>query len=264
MEEFNNSDDKLNKIEKIIRDSYHPTSDELGYYILYKNGIDPENNSFLKIVPKIELHLRRCSECNSLFLELNNEYSDIDNFLKDQEPLKSDNISEQLKIPPKQMVKTPVKYFKFSGIILALACVLYFGAFSVSKLLTPASLKYAYLENASGLYETRGLVTSDDTFFYSYYILGLAQLESAHKDILGLFPYYDKIKVNKGIAAFNKALELNKSGKFNNINLDIYFFLAKADLMLNNVTEAKENLKKVVAEKGSNMNEAKKILSGLD
>src|ERR1035437_580689 len=292
MEEFDNTDDKLNKIEKIIKDSYHPTSDELGYYILYKNGVDPENNSILKIAPKIELHIRKCAQCNSLFLELNNEYSDLDNFLKDQETLRIEKKYEQVKIP----VKAPVKYFSFksAGLVLAFTFVLYLGVFSVSKLVTPASLKYADLENVSGLYETRGRVThdfqeslkalenrdydgtvnylnkdivgnrGDQTIFYSYYILGLAYLESAQTDIIGLFPSYDKIKVNRGISAFNKALELNNSGKFRNINLDIYFFIAKADLMLNNVTGAKENLKKVVVEKGSNLNEAKKILSGLD
>jgi len=296
MEDVNNSDDKLKKIEKIIRDSYHPTYDELGLYILYKNGIDPENNSVVRMAPKIELHIRKCNKCNSLFLELNNEYSDLDNFLSDQEPLRIHRKSEQLKIPGMPLIKTQLKYFnfKFSGIILVLACVLYFGVFSVSGLLTPASMKYAHIENISDLYETRGRVTSDfqeslkafenrdyentvkwlkkdieynhgdETVFYSHYILGLAYLKSAHSDFIGLFPSYDKVKVNKGISAFNKALELNNSGKFRNITLDIYFFLAKADLMLNNVTEAKENLKKVIAEKGSNLNEAKKILSGLD
>src|ERR1035437_7841125 len=145
MEEYNNSDDKLNKIEKIIKDSYHPTSDELGNYILYKNGIDPEDKSILRLVPKIELHLRRCSECKSLFLELNNEYSELDTFLQAQEPLRIEKKSEQLIIP----VKTPAKYFSFksAALFLAFTIVLYLGAFSVSKVLTPTSLKYAHLEN---------------------------------------------------------------------------------------------------------------------
>ena len=292
MEEFKYSDDKLNKIEKIIKDSYHPGIDDLGYYILYKNGIEPANKLLLKLIPRIELHLRNCSECSRIYLELNNEYSELDNFLKDQETLRIEKKSEQAKTP----VITPVKYFSFksAGLVLAFACVLYLGMFSASSLFTPTTLKYAHLENTSDLYETRGRVTydfqeslkafenrdyegtviwlnkdivnnqRDETIFYSYYLLGLANLESAQKNILGLFPSYDKIKVNKGISAFNKALELNNSGKFRNINLDIYFFLAKSDLMLNNVTGAKENLKKVVVEKGSNMTEAKKILSGLE
>jgi hypothetical protein len=262
MEQIDDNDYKFNKIEKIIKDSYHPTSDELGNYILYINGIDPENKSFLRIFPKIELHLRRCSECNRLFLELNNEYSELDTFLNNHEPLRIEKKSEQIKMP----VRAHIKYFNFKSVGLVLACtfLLYLGAFSVSKLLTPSSYKYTHLENVSGINETRGMSTSDDTFFYSYYLLGLAYLESAHTDIIGLFPSYDKIKVKQGISAFNKALELNNSGKFPNINLDIYFFIAKADLMLNNLSEAKENLNKVVNEKGSKINEAKKILFGLD
>ena len=35
MEHLDNSDDKLNRIEKIIKESYHPTTDELENYILY-------------------------------------------------------------------------------------------------------------------------------------------------------------------------------------------------------------------------------------
>jgi tetratricopeptide (TPR) repeat protein len=292
MEEYNINDYKMNKIEKIIKDSFHPTTDEIGNYILFKNGIDPEDKSIIRLIPKIELHLRRCAECNRLFLELNNEYSELDTFLNDHEPLSIENKSEQIKIP----VNAHIKYFSFKsvGIVLAFTCVLYLGTFSVSKILTPPSLKYTDLENVSDLYGTRGRVTydfqeslkafenrdyegtvkwlkkdivynhGDETIFYSHYILGLAYLKSAQTNIIGLFPSYDKIKVNQGISAFNKALELNNSGKFRNINLDIYFFLAKADLMLNNVTEAKENLKKVIAEKGSNLNEAKKILSGLN
>jgi hypothetical protein len=187
-----------------------------------------------------------------------------------------------------------VKYFKYSGIGIAVACILYLGGLSASKLFTPVSVKFAAVENTSDLYETRGRVTSefreslkafenrdynstvewlnkdivnnrgDESIFYSYYLLGLAYLESAQTDVLGLFPSYDKSKVKLGISALNKSLELNISGKFRNINLDIYFYLAKADLMLNNITDAKYYLNKVVYEKGSNLNEAKKILSGLD
>src|ERR1035437_2871566 len=105
MEEYNNSDDQLNKIEKIIKDSYHPTTDELGNYILFKNGIDLKDKSILRLIPKIELHLRRCAECNRLFLELNNEYSKLDAFLNDHEPLRIEKKSEQIKMPVKDHIK---------------------------------------------------------------------------------------------------------------------------------------------------------------
>jgi hypothetical protein len=290
MDELENNDDMLNKIENILKDSYHPDLEDLGNYILYKNGIEPENKSIIKIVPKIELHLRKCNECNRLFLELNNEYSELDSFLLEKLP------SETKKIPESEKVQIiqPVNYFKFSGIVLALACLLIFSIFSVSQILTPASAKYANLKNISGLYETRGRVSydfqeslkafenqdyentvnwlkkdiinnsSDESIFYSHYILGLAFLESARKDVFGLFPSYDKTKVNDGILALNEAMNLNSSGKFPNINLDICFYLAKADLMLDNIAQAKINLKIVITEKGSYMDEAKNILSGLN
>jgi tetratricopeptide (TPR) repeat protein len=289
MEELdNNNDDKLNKIIRVIKDSYHPTIDELGNYILFKSGIEPENKSILKLAPKIELHIRKCSECNKVFLELNSEYAGLDNFLKIEES------NKEVKIPETVIVSRKFINFRYTGIALLFACILYLGAFSISRYTTPTSLKYASLENRSDLYETRGRTThdfqeslkalekrdnedavkwlnqdivnnrGDETIFYSYYVLGLTNLESAQKDILGLFPSYDKSKVNEGIAALNKALEMNNSGKFRNINFDIYFFLGKADLMLNNKTGAKEYLTKVINEKGSKMNEAKNILAGLD
>ena len=289
MNELDNNDDMLNRIEKILKDSYHPDIEEIGNYILYKNGIEPENNLIIKMIPKIELHLRKCNECNKLFLELNNEYSELDSFLLEKMPSGIKKITGAEKV----QIKPPVKYLKLSGIALALTCLLLFGLISVSQLVTPRSVKYANIGSISSHYETRGRVTSDfqeslksfenqdydntvtwlnkdiiknssdESIFYSYYILGLAYLESSQKDIFGLFPSYDKTKVKHGIESLNKAMELNNSGKFPNINLDICFYLAKADLMLNDISEAKINLNKVIVEKGSNMDEAKKILSGL-
>lgn len=283
-----NNDDKMDKIIKLLKDSFHPTSEELGNFILYKNGVDLEEKSILKLTPKIEAHLRKCADCNTLFLELNDEYANLDNFLNLQETDKTVKIHET--------VVASRKYFnyRYSGVALLFVCLLYLGAFSISKIITPASLNFASLENRSDIYETRGRATydfqeslkalenkdnesavnwlnkdivnnhADETIFYSYYVLGLAYLESAPNNILGLFPSYEKIKVGKGISALNTALEMNKSGKFPNINLDIYFFLGKADLMLNNTKEAKGYLIKVVNEKGSYMSDAKNILNGLD
>ncbi len=288
MNEMNNDDGKMDKIYKIIKDSYHPTSEELGNYILYKNGIDPDDESFLSLAPKIEDHLKKCSNCNNLFLELNDEYSALDDFLKQD---KTENTATVLNFVKPQGILSKLRY---PGISLFLVLIIYLGALSLSKLVTPASIIYASLENRSDIYESRGRSTydfqeslkalekkdnesavnwlnkdivnnnSDQTIFYSYYVLGLTYLESSSNNILGLFPSYDKTKVSKGIAALYMALQKNNSGRFPNINLDICFFLGKADLMLNNSKEAKEYLIKVVNEKGSHMNEAKNILNGLD
>jgi hypothetical protein len=288
MDELDYNDDDLSRIEKIIRDSYHPTNDELGNYILYQNGIDPlEDKSIIKLAPKIELHLRKCSACNKLFLELNREYAELDSFLT--------NESANVKITSEPAVAQRSQFnLKKYSITLITICLLYLASFTVSDLVTPKYYKYAALDNRSDLYETRGRVSSsfqeslkalenkdyesavkwlngdinsnqlNETIFYSHYILGLTYLELSKSEFLGLFPSYNPANVTKGISSLNKALELNNSGKYRNINLDIYFYLGKADLMLNNKTGAKEYLFKVVNEKGSHLSEAKNILEGLN
>jgi hypothetical protein len=288
MEELDYNDDDLKRIDKIIRDSFHPTNEELGNYILYKNCIDPlEDKSIIKLAPKIELHLRKCSACNQLFLDLNNEYADLDNFMSKE--------IVGFKITPEPVIahRTPFNLKKYS-IALITICFLYLASFTASEFLTPKYYKYTVLDNRSNLYEIRGRVSNDfqeslkalenkdyhsavnwlnqdiisstgnETIFYSHYILGLTYLQLSKSEFLGLFPSYDQANVKMGISSLNKALDLNNSGKYHNINLDIYFYLGKADLMLNNKSGAKEYLSKVVNEKGSYLSEAKYILEGLN
>jgi tetratricopeptide (TPR) repeat protein len=288
MENFDYNDDKIKKIINIIKDSYHPSGEELGNYILYKNGIDPEDQSFIRLVPKIEHHLRKCSSCSKLFLELNDEYASLDKFLIEE---KSQRI---VKTPDPVLALPKFYFFRYSGVTLIAVFLIALVTFSVSRIFTPLSYKYADLENQTDLYQTRGRITYDfqkslmaleikdyenavkflnedimnnrgeETIFYSYYLLGVTYLESANTEILGLFPSYDKIKVHNGVTALNKALELNNTGRFRNINFDIYFFLGKAELMLNNKKSASEYFYKVLKEKGSHINEAKNILSAID
>lgn len=288
MENLDYNDDDLNRIEKIVRDSYHPTVEELGKYILYINGIHPqEDKSIIKLAPKIELHLRKCSACNQLFMELNNEYADLDNFLAKE--------SAGIAKPSEPIIahKSPFNLKNYS-IALITICLLYLASFTASVLLTPKYYKFASIDNRTDLYETRGRVSIDfqeslkalenkdyesavkwlngdiqsnqssETLFYSHYILGLTYLEISKSEFLGLFPSYDPLNVKNGISSLNKALELNNSGKYQNINLDIYFYLGKAELMLNNKSEAKKYLSKVVNEKGSHLSEAEDILKGLN
>jgi len=156
MNEMNNGDDEMNNIIKIIKDSYHPTSEELGNLILYQNGIELEEKSFLKLTPKIEDHLRKCSECKTLFLELNAEYEVLNNFLKQEAPEK-----EVVNVP--LTIFQPRKYFRsrYPVITLLLVVIIYLGAVSIYKIITPSYLNYASIENRSDIYETRGRATYD-------------------------------------------------------------------------------------------------------
>ncbi|HSR18506.1 MAG TPA: hypothetical protein VLM39_10500 [Ignavibacteriaceae bacterium] len=104
----------------------------------------------------------------------------------------------------------------------------------------------------------------DETIFYSYYVIGLSYLKAAEKSTFGLFSYYDKSKAAEALKNFKTAVEKNKSGKYPNITLNAYFYSAKACLMMDNLPPAKKYLQKVISEKGSKMNEAKRILSELE
>jgi tetratricopeptide (TPR) repeat protein len=104
---------------------------------------------------------------------------------------------------------------------------------------------------------------NDKTIFYSYYILGLTHLEMAEKNLLGLFTTFDKSSSEATILNLGKCVKLNTSGNFNNVNLDAFFFMAKASLMLEDSKTAKDYLEIVVKEKGSKMNEAEQILKEL-
>ena len=104
----------------------------------------------------------------------------------------------------------------------------------------------------------------DETIFYSYYIMGLSYLETAEHNFLGLFPDYNRERAEKGAEYLKESIQKNDSGKFINIKLNSYFYLAKANLMLNDKEAARKYLAKVIDEKGSKMEESRKLLDELE
>ena len=68
-------------ISDIVKNSSHIDEETLADYVLYKNGLDPEDKSVIKKIPFIQSHLRNCLKCNELFKELSSEYSDADTFI---------------------------------------------------------------------------------------------------------------------------------------------------------------------------------------
>lgn len=274
-----------------VKQSSHLTEEEISEYILYKNGI-PGENSIIKRIPFIETHLRVCSRCNETYKELNSEYSDIENFLTEN-PLDSERPSDRkqeiIGTSPKKY-KTP-RYAFASILILGL---IYLSLYAVSSFTTPAFYKDAVVLNQSEISVSRGRATEnfqnslkalennnydkaidflqrdiqqhpeDETIFYSYYIMGLSYLKTAERDFLGLFPGYNKERAEKGKEYLEKSIVKNNSGRFININLNSYYYLAKANLMLNDKNSAKKYLTMVINEKGSKMEEAEKLLGELE
>jgi tetratricopeptide (TPR) repeat protein len=108
------------------------------------------------------------------------------------------------------------------------------------------------------------LNSSENTIFYTHYLLGLTYLESAQKSILGLFPHIDNDKVSNGIVNLKICIRENNSGEFQDINMNANYYLSKAYLMEGNKEEAILSLKNVINGKGSKMDEAAKILNKLE
>ena len=75
--EFFNSYKKLGSAFLLSR---HFTIDELGDYVLIKNGLEPENNENAKNIPFFDAHIMRCGKCAEEMKLYNKEFSDVENF----------------------------------------------------------------------------------------------------------------------------------------------------------------------------------------
>lgn len=264
------------------------TLDDLSNYVLYKNSIEPEEKSFYNKIPAIEAKLRESEEFAEEFKILNSELNDISSFLS-REIARPEQEAEA-PVVTKQKLYT-ARYAWASVFAIGFIYLLLFG---LSYLTTPDYYRYTSIDDEADFYVTRGRASEDfqnslkafeesnyteaikylkidieknpddETIFYNHYIMGLAYLEDAEKSFIGLFPSYNENKASQALSNFEAAIEKNQSGKFENINLDAYFYSAKANLMLGNTGAAKSYLQQVINEKGSKMDEAKEILSVLE
>ena len=270
----------------------HISYDELADYLLVKNENEPEDKNIYAKIPFIEKHIRECSKCTKEFQIFNEEYTEIDNVVKSEIPAFEEKLPEK-QAEDKIIYKRPV-FSKYIFVSLLLVAFAYGGMYMFSRIVTPSNYSIATLKNNNKFYITRGRETEyfqkslnalddknytqtieylkddikanpkDETIFYSYYILGLTYLETAPKSFIGLFPSFNQTNIGEGISNLEKSLQLNNSGKYENINLDSYFYLGKASLMKNNIGSAKKYFNIVVNEHGSKMNEAKTILNDLE
>ena len=104
---------------------------------------------------------------------------------------------------------------------------------------------------------------SDESIFYTHFILGITYVKKAEKDFLGLFKSFNKEDVAKGINNFERSITLNNSGNFDNLKFDAHYFIAKSYLMIDDKTSAREHLQLVVDGRGSYFKKAEKLLNEL-
>lgn len=279
--------DTHEKIRGIVKNSSHLSEEEIGSYILKKNNIETQT---ALLSPFVETHLKECGRCSKLYLELLNEYEELDSFL--------DNKFSQTSQPAGETKSTNAavkknNYKRYSFISLISLVIIIIGLIITSNAVTTKTAKLAEINDNSIYYVTRGrasenfqkgllslenknfdsavgyfendikLNKDEETLFYTHYILGLTFLEDAQTDFIGLFPTYDKGKVQKAIENLETCISKNSSDKFPDITSKSYFYLGKANLMLGKVEDAKKNLNQVIDRKGSKMEEAKQLLDDL-
>ncbi len=278
------------KLNEVINSSSHLSYEEISDYILYKNNLNPEDNTIIKFSSGIEDHLRNCPKCSDEFKILNEEFNEIENFVHSELPKQKDTVVASTHLP----VKRQISIYRYSILSVLILGILYGVFFIISNAVKPKYFDVASIKNNTDFYTTRGRATNDflkslnaldegniqtaidylkmdiknnpedKTIFYSYYILGLTYLDNAEYDFVGLFPHYNNNYADQAVVNLKEAIRKNNSGSFRNITLDAYFYLAKAHIMNNDIHDAKEELKIVINEKGSKMNEAEKILNVLE
>ena len=276
------------KLNSVVSVSSHLSLEEISNYILCKNNLTPEDKNIIKIIPKIEDHLRGCLRCSEEFKSLNEEFHNIEAFTASE--LKSEKTDRTLYVP----VKRKRNIYRYAFLSIIILGMLYGIMFTISKATAPKYFNLASINVKPDFYTTRGRATNDflkslnaldeenikdaidylkadiknnpgdRTIFYSHYILGLTYLDNAESNFIGLFPHYDSSYVDQAIKNFQEAIQKNNSGNYGNITLDAYFYLAKANLMSGNLKDAKKELVVVIKEKGSKMDEAETILNELE
>lgn len=279
------------KLENAFKSLPHLNTDELADYMLIKNELEPLNPEVVKKIPLFEQHIKRCEKCSSQLQIMKNEMGEITSFV-------NGNLNKQIDETQKHSVQSVLfaqrsNFIRSTFIGASVLAIFVFALVLVSNVTTSKLYNLAAAEEAFELSISRGRTTNDfemsikaieekdyssavkylqndiklnpndETIFYSYFILGLTYLETAEKNILGLFPSFDKTSAALALENFKKSIEHNTSGKFQNVNLDSYFFAAKACLMLEDKKSAEEYLKIVVNEKGSKLNQAAAILKEL-
>ena len=270
----------------------HLSTDELSNYVLYLNEDSSAGNEFAKSIPSIEKHLSSCSKCQQVFSILNKEFNDIDNFVSSQIQ-QSEGKSSISEISDKTIswYKYPsVKYYLTS---LFAVVMIYISLFAISEFTTPSYIRISqqnqtteystkrgrnseYFQNGieaieKGNYSsaisslTNDVIKNpkDETIFYTYYVLGIAYLEKSETSFLGLFPSYNHNDLKNAIAVFNKTIESNNSGLFNNINNNTFYFLGKAYLLYNDIPDAEKYLHRAVSNKSDYSRQAGELLTSI-
>jgi tetratricopeptide (TPR) repeat protein len=276
------------QLKNSLKRNEHIDEELMAEYVLYKNNLSSER--LIVLLSKIvEDHIRKCNPCENLFKELNTEYEEVDTFVG--KSLSQQTNQERPVVQKGFFLFNNFKAAKYAFASIAAVVVLYLGLFAVSSITTP-DYKKSFVDDTD-LYATRGRTSelfqrgldaidrkdydsairflnedviknqNDGSIFYTHFILGITYVDKSESDFLGLFKSFNKEDVKKGIANFEQSIELNNSGKFDNLNLDAHYFIGKSYLMINETDSAKKHLQIVIDGKGSFYKNAEDIIKVL-
>jgi tetratricopeptide (TPR) repeat protein len=276
------------KLKNSLKRNGHIDEELMAEYVLYKNNLSSER-LIIFLSKIVEDHIRKCNPCENLFKELNIEYAEVDSYVS--KSLSQQTNQEKPVIQKGFFLFGNFKAAKYTFASIAAVVVLYLGLFAVSSLTTP-DYKKSFADDTD-LYATRGRTSElfqrgldaidrkdydsairfldedvmknqdDESIFYTHFILGITYVDKAESDFLGLFKSFNKEDVKKGIANFEQSIELNTSGKFDNLKLDAHYFIGKSYLMINETESAKRHLQIVIDGKGSFYKNAEDIIKVL-
>jgi len=273
------------RLKNSLKRNEHIDEELLAEYVLYKNNLTSERLIIL-LSDKIENHLRSCAKCEELFKKLNSEYAELDSFVANA--ITDKQLESKVFDAAKTGVLKDFRSFKYAIASVVLVVIIYFGLFLVSSITIP-DYKKSFL-NGEDFYTSRGRTSEsfqrgldaidnknyddaikslnediaenakNESIFYTHFILGLTYISKAENNYLGLFKSFNREDVMKGIESFNKSIQLNTSGSFDNLKLDAHFYIGKAYLLIDDISSAKEHLKLVVDKKGSHYKKAEELM----
>ncbi len=276
-----------NKLKNLMT-NFHLDEELLASLIMYERNEDSENKLIPIIRDKIKNHLTACDVCRADYEILKAEYVDINNFVSKRFSIKSSSAITKTSTRIFSIFTTqPVFRYAFASALFI--GIIYLGLFAVSAVSTPDYI-IQLSKDQHEFYITRGRTSllfqkgldgienkdweqaigylkediaihpDERSIFYSHYVLGLTYLNASGSDFLGLFKSFDKEKVHLAINSLNNSIENNKSGNFENINLDAHYYLGTAYLLLGDFNNAYSNLHGVINKRGKFFKEAQQLL----
>lgn len=283
--------DFYRNVKNVVKNSSHIDLDLLGEYVLYQSSNEFSDVVISKVAPKIETHLRACNDCMKNYKMLSEEYQDVNDFVENSIIEKPVITQTKIDFNPTSIFQNSIyKYASaFAAILIIYAGALVFSNISItnyqSKVLeyesdlnfnsrgrTTEQFLIAISEMEKGNDENAIVALQNDlnensnsqTIFYSHFILGQIYLQKASNDFLGIKLGFDENSLNNSISEFNKVIQTNQDQRFANINLDAKYFIGQANLLLENIEEAKQNLNEVVDQKGKYLSQAKELLNEIE